>query len=469
MKRTFDGTCRSEIRTRPFLTGLLALLVLGFLPFAGADSPNGLSASMTVDRSEAAPGDWVTFLITIEPYSKDARDLVVMDILPEGLAFDSAEAPSSCKGGDGRWVCSQPENFEAFSIAIRTTVGPGTEGLELVNTARIEFEDDDDDREVVTVQAGVQVVEAPPSEPYLAVQFSVSQETVVPGGELNYRINVTNNGTAPASNVSVIASLPAAMVLVSASPWPVERDGELIWSLESLAVDSFEILFNATVPSTSGLTEIQVGVAVTYGNGQGGEVYVQTPPSTLNVAPSPAAPAASMPPLLVGAIVVAGLCVLVALRIVPLPFRPGEGAEEIFLLHRSGVVLNHFSAHPSGMTDSDIVGGMMAAVRMFVEDSVTPHAGPLREIRFGRANILFVTGDNVTLAAVNPKGNAERFVDRATKFLREFEEMNDAALANFDGNAGGLEGIEAAFGKFAGSPAGRDRSAKPETGFVPRQ
>jgi len=99
--------------------------------------------------------------------------------------------------------------------------------------------------------------------------------------------------------------------------------------------------------------------------------------------------------------------------------------------------------------DSDILGGMLAAVRMFIEDSMNPSAGALQEIRFSGGSIVFVTGQNAALAALNARGNRARFANRAMGLLREFENLNGDALSNFDGLAGRLDGIDALFTRIA--------------------
>src|SRR5438876_2351969 len=127
----------------------------------------------------------------------------------------------------------------------------------------------------------------------------------------------------------------------------------------------------------------------------------------------------------------------------------GSGADEIFLLHRSGVLLKHFSPDRDRVMDSDILGGMLAAVRMFIEDSMNPSAGALQEIRFSGGSIVFVTGQNAALAALNARGNRARFANRAMGLLREFENLNGDALSNFDGLAGRLDGVDALFTRIA--------------------
>jgi len=161
--------------------------------------------------------------------------------------------------------------------------------------------------------------------------------------------------------------------------------------------------------------------------------------------------------------------VLVVQRTVGLPSIGRSGADEIFLLHRSGLVLEHFSRQPFPRADSDIVGGMMAAMRMFVEDSLSPYSGHLREIRFGSGNIVFVNGENVTLAAVNARGKSARFANRAMRFLREFERTNGEALQNFDGVSGGLQGVHTLVHRFTRGPSAQGSRAELQPVDVPRQ
>src|SRR5204862_464015 len=106
--------------------------------------------------------------------------------------------------------------------------------------------------------------------------------------------------------------------------------------------------------------------------------------------------------------------------IVPALRRP-SGPAEVFLLHRSGILLHHVTPIQSAGLDSDIVGGMLSAIRMFVETTMDPSTGPLQEIRFRGGSIVFVTGENATLAALNARGNRVRFGRRALGFLRQFE------------------------------------------------
>src|SRR2546421_613515 len=380
MMLNLDRALNRRIRMCLPLVLVLGFVLLAWIPLAAGDAEHRVNASMYVSRTEASPGDNVTFWIWVDPLKENARKLVVTESTLDGFIVVSSVAPDSCLEKTGTWVCVQ-----------------------------------DDLR------------------------------------PLTYRVNVTNRGTAVAHNVLVVVSMPETMVFVSSSLQPVWQDGRLSWTLESLPVGSMVLLFNATLPPSNGVDQVDVGLAATYGDGEGGKIRVETSPSSILVLPVPSSPLFSPLPL---GIIVAVFAFVARSLFVPegpiaLPFWKGTGADEIFLLHRSGVLLRHASPNPTRDTDSDIVGGMLAAVRMFVEDSMHPSAGPLQEIRFRGGSIIFVNGVNATLAPGNVRGNRVRVAHRAIGFLREFESLNGSALTKFDGEAGTLNGVDALLNRVA--------------------
>src|SRR5438552_2188236 len=320
---------------RRFQMWIPLLLAFGFVlvaavPLAAGGGDQPLAASMLVSRTQASPGDNVTFWIWITPLKEKARNLIVTESNLDGFAVVSSEAPGSCLQTQLTWVCVQDE-------------------------------------------------------------------------------------------------------------------------LRPFAIGSMELLFNATVPSSNRVDHVELGVAATYQAADGGVVRVETKPSSFSLLPLPSGP--RVWPLQVGMV----LAVLAFVgRSLFLPQGPigsartrAPGAEEVFLLHRSGILLKHFSSDPTRGIDSDILGGMLAAVRMFVEDSMHPSAGPLQEIRFRGGSIVFVTGKNAAVAALNARGNHTLFTHRARGILRDFERRNGDALTNFDGVAGRLDGVDALLGRIA--------------------
>ena len=431
---------------------ILSLFLVVFIPLAAGDGKRDVRASIYASRTEASPGDNVTFWIWIEPLKERARKLVITEAALNGLDVVSSTAPASCLQTTGTWVCVQDDSHP-FGIGVQVVVKPGTEGQDLTYAAQVKVWNNGDDEgeksDPITASADVRSVPASvTAQPEIDVRLNATEAAMVPGTPVTYRVEVTNRGTEAARNVSVVVTVPATLVLLSASPWPSRQNDRLTWILDSVPVGSTELLFNVTLPASTQLQQLDTAIAVRYGDGNGRDVLAQTIPSAVRVLPIPQAPLIS--PVQAGIVLAVVAFVVRFVLLPPGPigaFSSGvSGAEEIFLLHRSGVLLRHFSSTGTEAIDSDILGGMLAAVRMFIEDSMRPPAGALQEIRFSGGSIVFVTGKNAALAAVNARGNRSRFAQRASGLLREFEALNGDALVNFDGGASPLEGVEALLG-----------------------
>ena len=436
---------------------LLALVLVASIPLAAGDNERQVRASILLSRTETAPGDNITLWIRLEPLSEKARRLVITESALDGLTVLSTVTPRSCLEAKRTWVCLQ-DDLRPLAIEMRIAANNGTEGRDLWYRATVAVWHNDhsdqgeDGPHSVAVGAKVHIVPVNVvAAPDIRVQLSSIPSVIVPGSPTAYRVNVDNQGTATARNVSVVVILPTAMIVVSASLRPTWRDGQLTWIVESVPVGSIALLFNATLPVSEGVERVELGLAATFGDGRGGAVLVETLPTTVQVLPAPRAPPISpLPGLILAAIVafvVRGLFMSPGPIGASLPWK--TGADEIFLLHRSGILLRHVSSKRARETDTDILGGMLAAVRMFVEDSMSPTAGPLQEIRFRGGSIVFVTGSNATLAAVNTRGNRDRFAHRAKSFLQEFEAANGEALVNFDGVTGPLQGVDSLLNRIA--------------------
>jgi hypothetical protein len=74
--------------------------------------------------------------------------------------------------------------------------------------------------------------------------------------------------------------------------------------------------------------------------------------------------------------------------------------EDVFLLHRSGLLLKHYTRRLRPNVDSDVLSGMLVAVQDFIKDSFRGEKGGLNEIRFGEIRIVIVEGKWTILAAV---------------------------------------------------------------------
>lgn len=107
----------------------------------------------------------------------------------------------------------------------------------------------------------------------------------------------------------------------------------------------------------------------------------------------------------------------------------------IFLIHRkSGLLLQHIAVSDDQAEDSDLISGMLTAIRDFVRDSFGNSIVELEEIAYGDERILLEGGQHAYLAVVlngvEPAGFNLQLQDVITKIHLQHEE----SLRHFDGN-----------------------------------
>ena len=107
--------------------------------------------------------------------------------------------------------------------------------------------------------------------------------------------------------------------------------------------------------------------------------------------------------------------------------------EDVFLLHRSGLLLKHYTKRMRPNVDSDVLSGMLVAVQEFVKDSFKGERGALNEIRFGDIRIVLLEGQ-WTIVACLVRG--ERVTDLQPQIaaaMHEVETKYGDLLMNWDG------------------------------------
>ncbi|MCP4423186.1 MAG: hypothetical protein GY803_01705 [Chloroflexi bacterium] len=116
-----------------------------------------------------------------------------------------------------------------------------------------------------------------------------------------------------------------------------------------------------------------------------------------------------------------------------LPF----AVQELFLIqHESGLLLAHHSHEKGENDDSDLISGMLTAIRDFARDSFgdgSPDES-LNEIQYGDEQIAIQSGRHVYLAAVTTGVEPEWFRARLRAFVSELHIQHAPALRDFAGD-----------------------------------
>ncbi len=117
----------------------------------------------------------------------------------------------------------------------------------------------------------------------------------------------------------------------------------------------------------------------------------------------------------------------------PVPRTAAGNIEDIFLVHRSGLLLRHYTRRLRPNMDSDVLSGMLVAVQEFIKDSFRAEGGPLDEIRFGDYRIKLIQGQWTILAALVVGETTQEHTDQLRAALRDLEAQHKDLLPAWDG------------------------------------
>ncbi len=111
---------------------------------------------------------------------------------------------------------------------------------------------------------------------------------------------------------------------------------------------------------------------------------------------------------------------------------PGD-LEDVFLLHRSGLLLKHYTRRLRPNMDSDVLSGMLVAVQEFIKDSFRGEGGSLDEIRFGEMRIKVLEGKWTIIAALVRGEATEGHKAQMRSALKDLETRYEDLLIDWDG------------------------------------
>ncbi len=121
--------------------------------------------------------------------------------------------------------------------------------------------------------------------------------------------------------------------------------------------------------------------------------------------------------------------------------------KELFVIHRSGLLLRHYSDTLRTDDERDILSGMMVAVQQFVKKALATKTGDLEEFRYGHYTIFFVRGTHTVAAAVVDGDWWEEARPPIAAALHDFEARYSRVLVGWNGDMTAFHGIDECFSK----------------------
>ena len=201
-----------------------------------------VAVTKTASSGTAFEGDVVTFTITaVNRGEIVASGVRVTDELPSGLTLAST-TPSVGTFTNGAWSVGDLAAGASATLQLRATVGAGTIGSTLTNTARLQPLADQPDRDPANDVATAPVSIARRTAD-LALAKSAAVTILAEGDTARFTITVTNQGPFAAAGVMVVDSLPIGLAYLSHSnSRGTFETSSRTWSLGEVAVGATETL-----------------------------------------------------------------------------------------------------------------------------------------------------------------------------------------------------------------------------------
>lgn len=126
--------------------------------------------------------------------------------------------------------------------------------------------------------------------------------------------------------------------------------------------------------------------------------------------------------------------------------------KQLFLIqHQSGLLLAYHNEEGEEISDSDLISGMLTAIRDFTQDSFgnEEESDSLNEIQYGGDHIIIQSGQFAYLAVVTSGVEPEWFRARLRTFVAELHINYATALRDYDGDPATLPDLNAPLNRLA--------------------
>lgn len=244
-----------------FIAVLVSLLAFVSAPATQGDSVSAaplkqapdvdLSLTMSVDNATPDKNQNITFTIIVSNSagSAVATNVMVNDVLPAGLVWQSDDGGGAYNNGTGVWTIGALANGLNATLHItakNTTKDPKTNSAIVSST---EF-----DVNLLDNNASVNIT---PTGPMADLSISITSSPLLPvlGDDVTFTIKVTNGGTATATGVTVKVTMSSDLIYVSDDGGGTYNSATGIWVIGTLppsgAGASASLKIKANIPTST--------------------------------------------------------------------------------------------------------------------------------------------------------------------------------------------------------------------------
>ena len=200
-----------------------------------------LTIEKTDNQSQAAPGDTLTYQITVRNTGTlDETDITVIDHIPTHTTFVSAGNGGTRNGNNVEWTFDLKAGDSMTLTMLVQIDDSASNNTQVFNQACIDGGPCDDDTTVVLRDT-----------PTLSIDKTVNRSIAKPGDELTYTIRVTNTSSTDATDVFVEDTIPSDTDYVSASSGNLRSGDTVRWNFDLAAGQTRTFTLRVSVESSA--------------------------------------------------------------------------------------------------------------------------------------------------------------------------------------------------------------------------
>ena len=228
--------------------------------------PQDIRVVKTVSNATPDEGTNVVYTITATNLSGgDVIGLSILDTLPTGVTFVSyTSTGGTYDSATGVWDIGALADLASTSLSITASVNGGTSGTTINNTARYIGSKPTDNISTNNISSAAITVRT------ADLSLSKTQNDATPnqGQAISYTLKVTNAGPSFAGNVEVIDTIPAGLTFVTVTTlptgsWTFDPAKKILkWSIPSILITNYSLVYTATVNSGTATQTIRNNVYI---------------------------------------------------------------------------------------------------------------------------------------------------------------------------------------------------------------
>lgn len=392
------------------------------------------------DASVAPPGALVTFTTWYNNTATgDVTNVEIRDTIPAGMTYQGSSPTATVAGNIATW--QQPSVAPGpHYVVLQARVDSGLgDGAVLVNRVSVNYTDASGG--VAPTANATAVVTVSVTTPVFSSFAKVAAVSAVdPGGSVAYTIYYNNTGAETAREVVILDVIPPGTVLTNPSDTPTSNGQTHEWRFTNVTRGNHSLTYTLVLQGVAEGTNLVNFASLNFTDSNGRPL----PPVPPRSAVVRVGGGTSFLPLvgLLAVVAVVGVAAYGVLR------RGRTVIDEVFLLHKDGLLIKHYTRRVRPDVDSDVLSGMLIAVQNFVNESFMgseglEKEGQLDELRFGEFKIVIERGRSVSVAAVLSGDPTDRIKGEVKAAIADMEEALGETLDEWSGDMRSVEGADA--------------------------